>query len=556
MKILRLSLRNFLSFGEEPHAITPSSFTTVVGPNDAGKTNTFRAFQVIGTLLQDRNFDLRPYFFRGDLDRSLEISVGVQFDTQEVQALTDFLVSSTANGTLNVNPPERQRLQEMLESMSDGEWQQISASLFKSPAFEVRGHWQEANPLEPLVRIEADSHQFFIRRGGYIHATAQQFRSYGSISLVNLLLEELKGKDRALANFLSQNGLFSLIDRRLSQQGPWVVTVEGIQGSIFETNFGNRPEFRRFVRFMRERGFAGTYYDLYHVLGVIFNTSITQVGSHRFPGRADLDSLQTNEAMPERLNLGGEELCRVLFGLKNSTRPAGKRRFDAILTEFGLLTQGRGFDVSVEKELVPVEAPVELMSVPPGTGALTASREDVEFLAVRRKERREPRYSLTIQIRTDDFGVPAELAAAGLFETLTFLTALSSKEDTVLLLDEPALNLHPVAQRRLHSVFRKYVSQNRNQVIAITHSPYLVHARSLENIWRISRENGESVVRHVGDVIKSLEESEKSRVILRLGNPELKGLLFARGVIFVEGTLRQGCCGVCGPTSFELEQGR
>ena len=69
MRVKNIQVRNFLSFGEEEQSLEFDSINTIVGPNNSGKTNVFRALSLVGELLKDINADTRPYHHNGDLNR-------------------------------------------------------------------------------------------------------------------------------------------------------------------------------------------------------------------------------------------------------------------------------------------------------------------------------------------------------------------------------------------------------------------------------------------------------------------------------------------------------
>jgi len=78
-----------------------------------------------------------------------------------------------------------------------------------------------------------------------------------------------------------------------------------------------------------------------------------------------------------------------------------------------------------------------------------------------------------------------------------FLVFLVESKDAhsncILLLDEPGLSLHPIAQMDLIRFFSS-LSKN-NQIIYTTHSPFLVDANNLGNVYAMFiGENGESIV--------------------------------------------------------------
>lgn len=96
---------------------------------------------------------------------------------------------------------------------------------------------------------------------------------------------------------------------------------------------------------------------------------------------------------------------------------------------------------------------------------------------------------------------------------LIFLVESSrDHHDAILLLDEPGLSLHPLAQRDL-SAFFENLSQT-NQIIYTTHSPFLVDADSLDRARKV----------YVGD-----DGSTKASADLRRGNddPRKNGATYA-----------------------------
>lgn len=67
-----------------------------------------------------------------------------------------------------------------------------------------------------------------------------------------------------------------------------------------------------------------------------------------------------------------------------------------------------------------------------------------------------------------------EFSASGFFEAIAILYAILNTQDHVLVLDEPALHLHPNKISDLSQQLMKMPSDVRNQIIVITHSPYFL----------------------------------------------------------------------------------
>src|SRR5438445_8846669 len=95
MKIRSIRLRNFLSFGEQSQELKFSDHTTIVGPNDSGKTNVFRAIEYLGNLLRRSSVANDAYYYNRDYERQFEIEITVEFDNDELEAIRNFLVCSS-----------------------------------------------------------------------------------------------------------------------------------------------------------------------------------------------------------------------------------------------------------------------------------------------------------------------------------------------------------------------------------------------------------------------------------------------------------------------------
>ncbi len=115
----------------------------------------------------------------------------------------------------------------------------------------------------------------------------------------------------------------------------------------------------------------------------------------------------------------------------------------------------------------------------------------------------------------------------------------------VVALDEPAVNLSPTLQRRLSNQLTR---QDGTQVLLITHSPYLVPMGKMTDLGRIVRisagpSDGTSTVRRLLDVLPGVTPVPGLRGHWRqllAGRADVRGALFAAGVILVEGETELG----------------
>ena len=126
--------------------------------------------------------------------------------------------------------------------------------------------------------------------------------------------------------------------------------------------------------------------------------------------------------------------------------------------------------------------------------------------------------------------VPLETSGAGAWEALVVSTLVAGHTGRVVVLDEPAQNLHPSAQRRLFSRLRG----KDNQFVLITHSPYLVPIESaldLRSVVRLDRTDGPSRARTLRGNAKDVDRIAKELA----ESTDARALLFAAGVVLMEG---------------------
>ena len=123
-----------------------------------------------------------------------------------------------------------------------------------------------------------------------------------------------------------------------------------------------------------------------------------------------------------------------------------------------------------------------------------------------------------------------------------FLVFLVESKDAhsncILLLDEPGISLHPIAQMDLIRFFNSLSKEN--QIVYTTHSPFLVDANNLGNVYAMFiGENGESVVSP--DLRANIAISNKSiyPVHAAIGLTVSETLLLGSDPILVEGVSDQ-----------------
>ena len=143
---------------------------------------------------------------------------------------------------------------------------------------------------------------------------------------------------------------------------------------------------------------------------------------------------------------------------------------------------------------------------------------------------------LEILIQRDGYEIPLEVSGAGIAEALFLSTLLVGKEGQVVLLDEPALNLHPTMQTTL---LRQIQELSRNQFFTVTHSPFLVPPEAITHVSRFYTQQGKTSIARLDPSQIKREHMEALEKELRRST-DVRGMLFSRAVILFEGETELG----------------
>lgn len=148
--------------------------------------------------------------------------------------------------------------------------------------------------------------------------------------------------------------------------------------------------------------------------------------------------------------------------------------------------------------------------------------------------------NLYIRIKNRRHGVtvPFDQRSKGFIWFFSFLvwfdavqSRTSTKDDLILLMDEPGLNLHALAQADFLSYIRKLSDQH--QIIYTTHSPFMVDSASLDDV-RVVEDRATEGTKITGDLAGSSEESVFP-LQAALGYSITQNLFNAKSNILIEG---------------------
>jgi hypothetical protein len=268
------------------------------------------------------------------------------------------------------------------------------------------------------------------------------------------------------------------------------------------------------------------------IVSIIYNSSIVKTSDIRSRPKSSVNFIDL-DSKNKLVNLTGEDLPLILHRMRNSDDPITKNRYSKIVTAFKEITGDLKFDIVIRDRKIPSGQKTEFGIMPSQENTL---RSDGFFpVGTRQQETEIVKHEAVIQILKNDIPIPIDLTAAGRFELLILLTSLTGLSNKIILLDEPAANLHPTSQRKIIQIFKDAISKQKNQIIVITHSPYLINPDDAKNLWKISPTKMGTKVINFEKAIGNLNVDEEKKIIQQFRNPEIRSILFHQGVVMVEG---------------------
>lgn len=119
-------------------------------------------------------------------------------------------------------------------------------------------------------------------------------------------------------------------------------------------------------------------------------------------------------------------------------------------------------------------------------------------------------------------------------------TLIASRNEQIIILDEPAMNMHVTMQKAL---LNEIQASQSNQYIVVTHSPILISPNAILKTSRFFLHQGHTCRAAFDRSSLSDEELSKLEKELRRST-DARAVLFSRGVILVEGETEQGVLAV------------
>ncbi len=294
-----------------------------------------------------------------------------------------------------------------------------------------------------------------------------------------------------------------------------IVELRGGDFSGYLNTLGAEPILTKLSQLCERRGIRQDTLYLWQILEQMYKTSFVRLHELRFfPSTlAYSDSGQDSKGA----TILGSDLAMKLFSLMSSGTRKNREKYSRVQVAFKGLT-GSEFDVAVRGKEVDVVSEGEFGVLVPQRGESVYSSAAPEFtpLGFGKEIKKRSVNEAFIQVIKDDYPVTIEQAASGLYEILFLLTTIIGESGKILLLDEPELHLHPTMQKRILNLLSESVTQGGNQILLITHSPYLISAKDIDATWRFTMSEHGTEVHNIGKVLSELQSQEKGKFDLKL----------------------------------------
>jgi len=577
MRITSIEVKNLLSFDSDgvdlkldPH------LTVLVGPNGSGKTNVVRALNLVmaalawaddprmntaeGILLSEMLKSHAEARHQYSLDDRASVRVGIELTVDwEKELVVSYLRSALVSILLldqGLSLPKELLSNWALNSITLDKLEplfcgSIIVEHVGSPytpwltAFEFSlDESRKYRWIMPGGRSQSGIIQLFATS---LRETSRSAKETMYARLVNPLPDS---KSVVVGELLSEFDLESM----LPEDSDDIIEI-----GLYAASGSFDPEMAEYRQFAFQAGIQGSSswpgrnFSIARVLRLIVDRQVVIAGEQlRGIGTGGISPRSAGQySWPE---LGGKPPRREpyalplrLFQLKNGNRQE-RDRFQSIRNTFSRLAHGRSFDIHFDSELAlsqTVNATSLQRSPDPITNSLSqiqqSNRGDIQPNADTQVSQ-APKVSVTVVVfatdgTTQSSDLPIQLSGAGVWESLVLADAITDAEDSVVILDEPALNLHPTWQR----VLGNRLKECAGQFILVTHSPNLVPLEregDLKSLVRFDRLNGRTSAHQAK---RGFDPDMARKITKEFGySSEARSLLFAKGVILLEGETELG----------------
>ena len=473
----------------------------IVGPNDSGKSSIFKALNFfLKTLTEYSTPDKKPW----DSQTDHKMTVGFTLDYVEKRYFMEILsVTDVAHSSSMFCLSASGITEHLMQKFDDVE---LTIKWFNRP-------FQYAGNVEYFLYIR--NLGVTICSNGYnkdvwiVKKPKSQFNYASDSTSFSEAIENVGIKDE---NFVKEE-FSNVFDQSLSIKiasfpDPTRFTDNSLQSGVLDST--NTIRINAIMELSGNRPQLSQQCSFFIMFGYLLESRFSFIAERR-------NFLESNDLERSSLKDDGSNLQSYLFWLQNSNMADERKKYSAIQKSFEdmMESQNLSFDLSIiEKVVKPEEGTVG------GTRAkVYPDRVTVVF--------NDTLYGSSNSKNFTSVG-------GGIRETLFLLTKCMGQSNEIVLMDEPATNLHPTHIRSLMNkifTFRNNIDES-SQIIVITHSPVLANLGLLSSVDEIIR-----VDKMANSHIVQPSKKDKEWLADNLATfHQLKSdVLFAKGVMLVEG---------------------
>ena len=534
IKVKNIKAKGFLSFKDVKFNKLDESVNFIVGPNGGGKTNFARLFKFILKEVLDPLYFQKTIFLKKGSNR-IELEIDVEFILSlEEDKMIHIILSIIFLIRL-------ERLSVRRDPQDEGQDSNQVHNIHLMTIFEsFKCFWgNEKGKLNAgkLIIIYDD-----VANDTEIYYKPKKFKNI-IFDIKNNFLKI--GDDKSKVQDIDASKNYSEIINNLNgnirnesdenRQYPMYVDDFNLNFFIQETKkisekieIKNLPEVIKNIENFgnslisdSNRGINNKA-GIFTILNWIFKNSIVNLDTFRCPSNNDI----TIKDVENIRGFDGNNLYHFLLKLK-IYHP---KDYTEIKRKFAELSGGKDFDIKIDN-INDFQTETSVSPIPTyGNSSKNIESNIIANQISVRVQVTDHKLNLGLYFKDNEYSqdeYPLEFSPAGYYEILMLSTVAAGLENKVIILDEPALNLHPTFQ---HKLLNNLLNENKNQFFIITHSPDLVEIDKKDkkgNIFIFRNKDTNTEI--------SRFKPENLEQIQLFKYEELKRLFFAKGVILVEG---------------------
>ena len=490
MEIKFLEIEGLYSYGNKKEKIYFENKNFIIGSNNSGKTSIFSALDFfINTLVQGGMYRItKPW----NDQQHHEMTIGLALNHDERKYLIELFTIDTLVDTSNVGSRNKSILAPV---------DMIKELISKFNNIEITIQWNDITfsnyhkAVKYVIKIPDLNIDIFSK-------------DHSNVRAYKLGSEHESTLKRTSIHDIIRNIDFS---KRFSKDD-FSAQINGVPISYFPdkssfTNIDNLDiDDENRINFIMYTANISSHrsssYSIFNMIGNLLRNKFSIIsGERKFK--------KTNNLEKSQLSNDGNNLHSYLLWLKNSDKTTDHEIYEKIQYKFKEImnNENLSFNISFDS---------------------TAEKDTRENNIVKA----ENAFILFVDIKSKNKSYNFFEVGSGVREILFLLTKYFGNPGNIILMDEPATNLHPILIKKLMSkILLNEDGEEQNQIIIITHSPTLANIESLSssNIIRIDKKNTSIVIQPTcGDKIwlnKNLPIFHQLDL----------SILFSKGVILVEG---------------------